>query len=129
MRAHIIDNGVIANTIEVESLGFMPGLIEAVGDEGIGWSYDGATFSPPAPVVTPKVIPPVSPRQIRQALSRVNLRNAVETTVSVADRDTKDWWEFATSFDRNHPQVLAMGVALGQSEKQLDDLFILAGSL
>lgn len=46
MRAHIIENGIITNTIEVESLDFMPGLIEAtVG--GPGWLYDGINFSKP----------------------------------------------------------------------------------
>ena len=35
MRAHQIENGVVVNTIEVESLDFLPGLIEAT-DGGIG---------------------------------------------------------------------------------------------
>lgn len=60
MRAHIIENGVVVNTIEVESLDFMPGLIEAtVG--GPGWLYDGANFSaPPEPEV---VIPPAPTKE------------------------------------------------------------------
>lgn len=46
MRAHIIENGVVINTIEVDSLDFMPGLVEAtIG--GPGWLYDGTTFTPP----------------------------------------------------------------------------------
>ena len=54
MRAHVIENGVVVNTIEVESMDFMPGLVEA--DVGtIGWSYDGVTFTPPEP--TPIVVP------------------------------------------------------------------------
>ena len=54
MRAHIIENGIITNTIEVESLDFMPGLVEAtVGS--IGWSYDGEKLtSPPPPVKSPE---------------------------------------------------------------------------
>jgi len=50
MRAHIIENGVVKNTIEVESLDFMPGLVEAT-EGGIGWLYDGQTFTPPPPPV------------------------------------------------------------------------------
>jgi hypothetical protein len=46
MRAHIIENGVVTNTIEVESLDFMPGLIDgSVGS--IGWLWDGETLTPP----------------------------------------------------------------------------------
>lgn len=71
----------------------------------------------------------VSPRQIRQALSRAGLRNAVEAAIAAGDQDTKDWWEFATTFERNHLMVTTMGTGLGVSSSGLDDLFTLAGSL
>jgi hypothetical protein len=48
MQAAIVENGVIANIIEVESLDFIPGLI-AVTDEQIGWVWNGANFAP-API-------------------------------------------------------------------------------
>ena len=71
----------------------------------------------------------VSPRQIRQALSRAGLRASVEAAVAAGDQDTKDWYEFATEFQRNSPHVIEVGVALGITELQLDDLWTLAGSL
>lgn len=71
----------------------------------------------------------VSPRQIRQALSRAGLRAAVEAGVAAGDQDTKDWYEFATAFERSNQHVIDMGVALGVTERQLDDLWTLAGSL
>lgn len=71
----------------------------------------------------------ISPRQIRQALSRAGLRNSVEAAVATGDQDTKDWWEFATTFERGHPRVLAMAQALDVTEVQMDDLWTLAGSL
>lgn len=71
----------------------------------------------------------VSPRQIRQALNHSGLRSAVEAAVSAGDQDLKDWWEFATAFERNHHQVLAMAAGLGVTEPQLDDLFRTAASL
>ena len=38
MKAHVIESGKVVNTIEVDSLDFMPGLVEGtVG--GIGWDY------------------------------------------------------------------------------------------
>jgi hypothetical protein len=48
MRAHVIADGVVVNTIEVDSLDAMPSLIEAnVG--AIGWVWDGENLTPPAP--------------------------------------------------------------------------------
>ncbi len=95
----------------------------AVVGEDATPSEQGA-WVPPAP--PPPVPTPVSPRQIRQALTRASLRDAVEAAVAAGDQDLRDWWEFATSIERNHPQVVAMGAALGAD---LDQLFILAGSL
>jgi len=52
MRAHVIEAGRIVNTVEVESLGVLPGLVAATGNEGIGWLYDGHAFTAPAPDLT-----------------------------------------------------------------------------
>ena len=49
MRAHVIKNGVVINTIEVESLDFMPGLVNA-SEGGIGWSYIDGKFVDNRPV-------------------------------------------------------------------------------
>lgn len=71
----------------------------------------------------------VSPRQIRQAMTRFGIRQAVETAIAAGDQDIKDWYEFATEFERKHPMVDALATGLGVSERQLDDLFTLAGTL
>ena len=81
------------------------------------------------PVPTPAPIAPISPRQIRQALTRAGLRVAVEAAVAAGDQDLKDWYEFSTAFERNNAQVTAMGEALGVSESALDDLWALGASL
>lgn len=48
MRAHVIRDDVVVDTIEVESLDFMPGLIDgSVG--GIGWRMVGGKLVEPAP--------------------------------------------------------------------------------
>ena len=73
--------------------------------------------------------PSVSPRQIRQALTRAGLRASVEAAVAAGDQDTKDWYEFATQFERSSPIVAALGVALSVTSAQLDDLWTLAGTL
>lgn len=47
MKAHVIENGVVTNTVVVDSLDAMPNLVEAT--EGtIGWTYSDGVFSPPA---------------------------------------------------------------------------------
>lgn len=46
MKAHIIENGVVINCIEVESLDVMPNLIDGENG-GIGWLWDGLNLTPP----------------------------------------------------------------------------------
>lgn len=80
----------------------------------------------------PAIIPvptSVSPRQIRQALTRANLRTTVETAISSGDQDTKDWYEFATEFERSHHKVEMLAEVLNVSSEQLDALWILAATL
>lgn len=71
----------------------------------------------------------VTPRQIRQALTRAGLRDVVEAGVAAGDQDTKDWWEFSTEFLRDHPEVIAMGIALGKTDLEVDAIFKLAATL
>jgi len=82
-----------------------------------------ANTPPPAPVTV------ISPRQIRQALTAAGLRAQVEAAVAAGNQDLKDWWEFATQFERMHPMVVAMGTGLGQTSQDMDDLWELAASL
>lgn len=82
-----------------------------------------------SPVAPPPPIAPISPRQIRQALTRAGLRAAVEAAVAAGDQDLKDWYEFSTAFERLNPQVVAMGEALSVSPASLDDLWTLGAQL
>jgi hypothetical protein len=47
MRAHVISNGIVVNTIEVESLGVMPGLVSADNGGTIGDIYEDGEFKKP----------------------------------------------------------------------------------
>ena len=50
MKAHIIENGVVVNTILVDSLDALPGVTLVEATEGsIGYLYDGSTFTDPDP--------------------------------------------------------------------------------
>ena len=66
MKAHVIENGVVVNTIEVESLDFLPNLVEAT-EGGIGWSYSNGVFTAPADEITDDE-KALSVRQRRDAL-------------------------------------------------------------
>ncbi len=46
MRAHVVEDGVVTNTIIVNSLSDFPNLVEATSG-GIGWTYDGSSFTDP----------------------------------------------------------------------------------
>lgn len=81
------------------------------------------------PPIIQSVVPTLSPRQIRLALNRANLRDAVELAVATGDRDLKDWWEFSSRFERDHPRVVAMGANLGVSPTDLDALWQLGITL
>ena len=88
-------------------------------------------------IADPALLPPdsnvvpesVTPRQIRQALTRAGLRASVEAAVVAGDQDTKDWYEFATEFRRDSPVVAALAAGLGVTAPQLDDLWRLAATL
>jgi hypothetical protein len=45
MKAHVIVNGRVANTIEVASLDVMPGLIDATNGGEVGNLWDGHSFT------------------------------------------------------------------------------------
>jgi hypothetical protein len=118
----------VVNTIEVDSLDFMPGLVDAALGGSIGHRYENGEFVALA-LHDADVPRSISPRQVRQALSRAGLRDAVEMAVAGGDQDLKDWWAFATEFERHHPRVLAMADALNVSDKQLDEIWTLGAAL
>lgn len=84
---------------------------------------------PPIDTLQPYTTIIVTPRQIRQALTALGLRDLVEQAISTSEQDVKDWWEFASSFEEDHPQVVAMAQALLVSDEQLHALFVKAASL
>jgi hypothetical protein len=92
------------------------------------WLSAGNTPEP-ADIPPPPPIADISPRQIRMALSRAGLREAVEVAVAGGSQDLKDWYEFSTTFERNNAQVTAMGAALGVNDQALDGLWALGETL
>ena len=66
MKAHVIEDGVVVNTIEVDSLDFMPDLVEAT-EGGIGWAYSRGSLIAPEETVSEE----------RQAVSARGRRDAL----------------------------------------------------
>jgi len=52
MRAHVVEEGVITNTVEVNALSDLPNLVAAKAAESIGWNYDGTNFTDPKALST-----------------------------------------------------------------------------
>ena len=132
MRAHVIENGVVVNTVEVESLDALPGLVAAQANEGIGWLYDGINFtSPPQPALL--VPQEVTMRQARLALLENGLLANVQPAINSLPEPDKTKaqieWEYSNALQRSNPFVDVLGAALGLSSQDLDDLFIQASAL
>jgi len=131
MRAHVIENGVVVNTIEVESLDFLPNLVEAT-EGSIGWLYDGQTFSPPPAPPVP-VPDSVTMRQARLALLGAGLLSQVGAAIASMPSPQKEAaqieWEYAATVERGSPLIGQLAPALGMTEAEMDQLFIEASLL
>lgn len=131
MRAHVVTNGVITNTIEIASLDAMPGLIAAdtgtIGDSVV----DGVIVPAPAPPVP--VPQSVTMRQARLALHAANLLSGVNAAIAAMDEPAKTAanieWEYSNTVERNKPFVQQLGAALNLDSAALDALFIEAAKL
>lgn len=96
-------------------------------NEYLAWVAEGNTplDPPPPPVVIPQV---VSPFQARAALDGWQMLETVEAIMAdpATPKITRMAWESAQEFRRTSPTVLQMGAALGLTEAQLDELFVIA---
>lgn len=88
----------------------------------------------PVVLIAP-IIPDVTPRQIRQALVLTDgitiemVEAALETLPEPTKTLARIEWEYSVAFQRNRPLVTQVGLMLGWTEEQLDNLWLLAGSL
>ena len=72
---------------------------------------------------------PFSPLQIRRALRQAGLKAQADAYAADLDDEAREAWEYATVIMRNDPFIEGARVALGLSESEVDDLFILAATL
>lgn len=81
---------------------------------------------------TPVHVPEtVSAFQARVALSRSNMLSSIQAFINnlASDDERRLAWEYATEFSRSSPSIASIASELSISEKQLDDLFILAATI
>jgi hypothetical protein len=127
MRAAIIENGTVANIILVDSL---DGQIDGA-NANIGDTWDGATFTTPAPAVT--VPPAVTMRQARLALLGAGMLSTVNTAIAgmqgAQGEAARIEWEYARDVLRDSALIGGLMPALGMTSEQIDALFIAAASL
>lgn len=75
----------------------------------------------------------VSMRQARLALLQSGLLSQIEAAIAALPEPDKSAvtieWEYAQEVKRSHAWVIALGIQLGLTDQQLDDLFTLAASL
>jgi hypothetical protein len=130
MRAAVIEGGIVANIIEVESLDFLPNLIDAAGG-AIGDLWDGATFTKPPIVI--QVPQEVTMRQARLALLGAGLlatvNDKIATMTGTEGEAARIEWEYAQTVDRSKGLVASIGSALALTDAQIDELFIAAATL
>ncbi|PKM43251.1 MAG: hypothetical protein CVV05_15505 [Gammaproteobacteria bacterium HGW-Gammaproteobacteria-1] len=86
------------------------------------------------PAPEPVAVPPVvTMRQARIALSRTGLLSQVDAALaSLAGQEGEEArieWEFSMVVERHRPLVQLLAPALGLTDQQLDELFILADTL
>ena len=133
MRAHQLDaDGVILRTIIVDSLSFMPGLIDAsIGGQTGDRVVDGVLV----PAAPPSVVPAkVTRRQARQALLLAGLLDKVQPAIDgIVDPVQRGMaqieWDDSQEFERTRPILIQVGMAIGLDSVGLDQLFIKAAGL
>ena len=121
----VTNAAVFAENKTPESLGFAGHWVQS-DTAGIGWAYAGGVFTQPvAPVVVPQTI---TRRQGRLALLQAGKLDAAEAIVKAGGLAAQIEYEAAT-WERGNAYLQQIWVLLGGSDKELDDLFILAAGL
>ncbi|MEG0003993.1 hypothetical protein [Comamonas sp.] len=130
----IVEGGMVANTALADEP-LADNWVLATAGVGIGWLYDGATFSrPPTPEPQPDPVPhSCTRRQGRLALLAQGLLDDVEAAIAaIADpldqRAAQIEYE-ADTWERDNPFVQQTWTQLDGTPEQLDELFRMAATL
>lgn len=131
----IVEGGMVANTALADEP-LADNWVLATAGVGIGWLYDGATFSrPPAPEPQPDPVPHSCTR--RQGLlallayghRRADIEALIAAIPDEMEREAALIEYEAATWERSNPFLQQMWAALGGTPEQLDDLFRMAVTL
>lgn len=131
---------IYSHSAEYESHAPLPGRCtlkappELAGTEVAQWSGSGWIVLPERPPLPPEPVPQVvTMRQARLALLQVGKLTMVDTAIAglpEPDRTAAQIeWEYSQEVHRDRPFVAMLAPALGLTEEDLDDLFVLASTL
>lgn len=125
MKYHVIENGIVTNTILCDDPGLLPNLtlVEAT-EGGPGWSYANGVFTPGEPSIP--VPSEIHIAWLRAALAEAGALESVNAAVGAAGPVKQVLWQDATTIRRNDPDVVAIAGALSLD---LDALFIRADEI
>lgn len=76
-----------------------------------------------------KTYSPLTAWQVRKVLTQTGLRKQVEDALLVADQNTQDAWNYATSFRRDDAILKGMAVKIGITDEQVDEMFTVGAAL
>ena len=133
MRYAILSGNTVSNVIVADAeFAASIGAVECPDEAGIGWSYDGKTWS--APVPAPGPVPTVvSMRQARLALLQAGKLADVTAAINALPSPQKEAaqieWEYATEVQRDSALVKQLAPALGMDGAALNALFRTAATL
>ena len=112
-------------------------LVVALRDWLVG-NEDSDVIEPYVPPTTEELraaMPPLTSRQLRLGLINNGImpsqvQTALDAMPSGPDREKAlVEWEYASTFDRLHPLIASVGVALGLADEQIDTMWTAAASL
>ena len=124
MRLAYIENGIVRNIIEANDK--IPGYT-ASDTAAIGDTFDGVKFQ--KPVKIEPVPETITKFQAKAALLQMGKLADFQALV---DRDSdliRLAWAETNTFHRSSPGLVRLSKAAGLTDKQLDDLFILASKI
>jgi hypothetical protein len=98
-------------------------------------SFQVQPYAPPTVEEIRASLPPLSARQLRLGLVNAGISSsqitaAIDSMPAGANKDRAQIeWEYATTFDRMHPLLATVGVALGFAEEHIDAVWAAAADL
>ncbi|CAN0654346.1 conserved protein of unknown function [Nitratireductor aquimarinus] len=120
-----------------DDFGLAPTIRQAVGD----WIDAGNAPTPnaPPPEPTPEdlrnAMPPLTARQVRLGLiangiTLASVQTAIDGIADPTEREAAQVeWEYATEFERLHPLIEQVALALGLTEAGVDSMWLAAQNL